>query len=659
MSRSNLDDPPGLVKTLESIFGEGGLLSAVLPNYERRPQQNRMALAVATALSAGRRLLVEAGTGTGKTLGYLIPAILSGRKVLVSTGTKTLQDQLILNDLPFLKRHFPVRFHAVSLKGKSNYLCLYRYKRFCEEPRFVDPADAARFAGVRKWASETVAGDRSELAGLPEDSPLWRELSVDGDACLGQSCPELAACHLMRARQESAAADLVVVNHHLFFSDLALAEQRFARVLPHYDAVIFDEAHQLEETATHYFGVSVSSFRIQDLCHDAARELRHARLDREDDRRIRSDLESVRLSADRLFSRFRRGVERYRIDPREDAPPLRSEAAGLASGLDRLHETIDGARPRREGLSHLGERAASIRSDLEIFFHPPSSDFVFWCDVREKGVLLSASPIRVDEILWERLFSGGTPIVLTSATLSTGGNFAHVRKRLGIREAEELILDTPFDFARQAILYLPRHLPDPRRPEFVQAAAEEIRRILLKTRGRALLLFTSRQNLNEVHRLLADALPFPLLRQGDQPKAALIERFKREVPSVLFGTASFWQGIDLPGEALSCVVVDRLPFSPPTDPLVQARLSALEEEGLDPFTSYQIPTAVLTLKQGLGRLIRHGRGRGVLAVLDVRLTRKSYGGYFLKELPPCSLAHDLADLDRFLGRGEGGGGQKL
>lgn len=647
MLPSSVDNPFDIVKELREIFRKGGLLSRTLPNFEWRPQQEKMALAVAQSLIERSRLLVEAGTGIGKSLAYLIPAILSGHKIVVSTGTKTLQDQLIQKDIPFLSLHLPTQFRAVSLKGKSNYLCLYRYKRFSDEPRFVEPRDSERFDRVRSWASEMTTGDRAELSGIAETSVLWQELSVRGESCLGTECPEFTNCYLMRARQEAAAADIVIVNHHLFFADLALREGGYGQVLPHYDSVIFDEAHQLEEVATQYFGFSISTYRIQELHRDSIRELRYARLEQVQGVSMQFHLDALWNCADHFFALFRKKPERYRLNPERFSLQLLSEAEKIVGALDFFRKEAEAVEPRREGFVQLAERASAMKEDLLRFFEHQSPGYVFWCDVQERGVRLSANPLDVADILKNSLFSQAIPTILTSATISINGGFAYIQDRLGIEDTETMVVDSPFDFSKQAILYIPKEMPHPHHPEFLKAAADQIQQIVLRTHGRAFVLFTSRKALEQTHRLLEGRLPFPLLRQGEEPKGVLLDQFQRQTDSVLFGTASFWQGVDVPGDALSCVIIDKLPFAPPTDPLVEARLSLLETQGIDPFTSYQLPVAILTLKQGLGRLIRHRQDRGVLAVLDTRLIKKPYGKRFLRDLPSFAVTRDLAALDSF------------
>lgn len=597
----------------------------------------KMAAAVAEALERQGTLLVEAPTGTGKTWAYLIPAALSGKRVVISTGTKTLQDQLFKKDLPLLAQSLPARFTYSLMKGKANYLCLHRFDQFIEQPTLPSVEIESDFERLRLWSIQTATGDRAELVDLPEGAPLWQEVSVKGEACLGSGCPTYDRCHITRMKQEAAGSDLIVVNHHLFFADLALKERSYGEVLPRYDAVIFDEAHLLEEIATQYFGVSISSYRLEDFVRDLEREVRFSQPAKS---ACLEQAKRVLIASSRFFHLFRRGEERYRLTRAFFSKETVSAGQALLSSLDLLRQQINALPVRSNGMSHLAERIEMLSADLHLFLSEEASQFTLWGESRRLGVSLYASPLDVSDLLRGKLFGKEIPIVLTSATLSSGGadhpagGFTFVKERLGIDAAEEAILPSPFDFERQALLYLPADLPSPSSPRFLPEISEEIVRILRASEGRAFLLFTSWRNLEEVYRRIAGRVPYLLLKQGDQPKHALIETFRREVSSVLLGTTSFWQGVDVPGEALSCVVIDKLPFASPGDPLVAARIESLVGQERDPFMAFQLPAAVLSLRQGIGRLIRNCEDRGVIAILDNRLTRKEYGRFFLESLPP-------------------------
>lgn len=636
----------------------GGVLSSRLEYYELREPQIEMAERVTETLERGTTLLVEAATGTGKTWAYLIPAILSGKKVVISTGTKTLQDQLYLKDLPFLSKAFPGKFTFSMMKGKSNYLCLHRFGQFSQQPSFQNFEAESHFQDLQRWSTETRSGDRAEMIGLPEGNLLWQEVSVKGEACLGSQCPTYDSCYITRIKQEAAAADIVVVNHHLFFADLALKGISYGEVLPRYDAVIFDEAHLLEEVATQYFGVSISSYRIEDFVGDAQREFRFLQMgaagappaaheqNRHDSGR---QCGLILFHSNRFFQFFRGGEDRYRLTRDHFEPAVLAAGSELSQSLGLLRDHILSLRLKSDGVSHLLERIEGLRADLQLFLAIEEGEgaYVYWGERRGQGVFLYASPLDVSEILRDRLFQREIPMILTSATLMSQNGFEYLRGRLGIDAAEERVLASPFDYVKQTLLYLPGRLPSPTDRGFASAISDEIVQILEASRGRAFLLFTSWRNLEEVYRNISGRVPYLLLKQGDRPKHALIETFRREVSSVLLGTTSFWQGVDIQGEALSCVVIDKLPFASPTDPLFAARIESLIQQGKDPFMTLQVPSAILSLRQGIGRLIRNREDRGVIAILDVRVTTKEYGKYFLSSLPASKRTDTFQDVRAF------------
>ncbi len=629
------------------LFLPGGVFHTGMPGYECRTSQVAMAEAVAAALEGKETLLVEAPTGTGKTWAYLVPAILSGKKVVISTGTKTLQDQLYQKDIPLLASLMPDTFTSSVMKGKSNYLCWFRFNQWMEQdPLFGREPD---FKTLRSWLQTTATGDRAEMVSLPDEAPVWQDVSVKAEACLGGKCPEYERCFITRAKMAAAAADIVIVNHHLFFADLALRDGSYGAVLPHYDAVVFDEAHLLEEVAEQYFGISISSYRMEDFARDAMREFVSYQ-EEECARLCRHLLEESR----QFFSQFRRDRERYRLT-RQQITSKTEEAGGhLVLSLDRLKEAINLSKVQNEGASHLIVRIERLREDTMLFLEMEEATYLYWVETSATGVFLHASPLDVSTILRERLFSRGIPIILTSATLASqtgsGDDFNYVRGRLGIDVAEGLVLSSPFDYEKQTLLYLPKNLPSPGSDCFVTAISDEIIRILQTTGGRALLLFTSWKVLEDVYRNVRGRLPYLLLKQGDHPKQALLDLFRKEVTSVLFGTASFWQGVDVPGEALSCVIIDKLPFASPADPLVAARVTSLEQEGEDPFLAYQLPCAILLLRQGVGRLIRSRNDRGMIVILDNRVAKKWYGKFFLKSLPPVRKTNAFEEVHAFFNR---------
>jgi ATP-dependent DNA helicase DinG len=631
---------------MEKIFGREGLLSRVLEGFEYRPMQADMARAVESAISQGRPTVVEAGTGTGKTLAYLIPAVLSRRKTLISTGTKTLQDQLLHHDIPALREHLRPKFRAVCMKGRRNYLCLYRFHRFLRQPDLI-PSDEGRFSReLTAWAQQTRTGDRAELGWLPDDFGGWHAMTASAEQCLGQRCPHGEECFLARLRRDAAAAEIVIVNHHLFFADLAVRAGGYGQVIPAWEVAVFDEAHLLEEVAHHYFSVEVSSRRLQELLRDVASELRLAGTG---DRALAGLVETIGAVGGELFEAFPSTDRRQRFRPEalgknglqlwED---LRESLNNLAGRLVRKQELSD-------GLALCHRRTLELMDALHLVMDQGEPDLVYWYERRGKGTFLWASPVEVAPLLQDLLFHRPRPYIFTSATLAIGSDLSFFKKRLGLApDTPDLILESPFAYREQALIYLPRHLPPPDSPEFIPALADEVAAILEETGGRAFVLFTSHRNLREVHARLAQREQFTLLVQGERPKPALLERFRDEVASVLLGTASFWQGVDMPGETLSCVIIDKLPFAPPDDPMVAARLERIAAGGGNPFWDFQVPSALLMLRQGLGRLIRRTSDRGIMAIMDSRLYTRSYGKLFLGGLPEAVITDRREGIGKFL-----------
>jgi ATP-dependent DNA helicase DinG len=647
---------PSLSGGVAAVFAPGGPLASALDGFEARPAQLDMAAAVADVFAGGGILLAEAGTGIGKTLAYLVPAILSRQRVLVSTGTKNLQEQIYFKDLPVLRQTLGVPFTATYMKGRGNYLCLHRFDAMKDGPAIFPREDAAAIAIIAGWAARTETGDRAEMEDLPEDLPFWPEIAATSENCIGAECPRFNDCFVTKMRQRAAESELVIVNHHLLCADASVRQSAFGEVIPSCKFAIIDEAHQLEDVATQYFGRQISNYRFDDFTRDVDRAIA-AKLVPDPDAadRLRDDADNVRDGARLLFGtlqmlRFETGSRQAESRIRVKAPQLEgpaSDAATLIRALEALEATIALTKDVPEDVLALGTRAKELREDVRFLTRADDPGHVFYLEIRGRGVFLRSSPIDVSDIIREMLFDRMTATVLTSATLSVDGRFDYVRGRLGIRRAHEARLPSEFDYARQAILYLPKKMPDPRSPLFVEAAAREVVEILRCTDGRAFVLFTSYANLRQVHQFASTRIPYPILVQGSAPRSALLREFKSTPNAVLFATSSFWQGVDVVGEALSCVIIDKLPFASPGDPITSARIEAINAAGGNAFGEYQIPLAILALLQGLGRLIRHRTDRGVLAILDPRLRTMGYGRRFLASMPPAPITHDLASLDMF------------
>jgi len=632
-----------------------------VPEFEPRPGQRDMAAAVARVLARGGTLLVEAGTGTGKTLAYLAPAILSGHRVLVSTGTKNLQEQIYYKDLPVLRDALGVPFTATYMKGRGNYLCLHRFENVHDDVEAGSPADRIYLTMVENWAATTETGDRAELEELPEDVPFWSNIAATNENCIGTTCPEYEACFVTRMRQRAAASDVVIVNHHLLCADAAVRQGAYGEVIPECAYVVIDEAHQLEDVATQYFGVGVSNFRAEELVRDldralAARPVEDARgdlgraMNRVEDR---SRLFFGELMLSRSHPSFAgrggpsgSGDDRVRLVP-SMLEPVHDAGAQLLDALGGLEAAVTLLQDAPEDVRASGRRAAEIRDDLRFLLQANDRDYVYYIEWRSRGVFLRASPIDVSSLVRNLLLDRFAAAILTSATLAVEGSFGYVRSRLGIERGEELQLDSEFDFRSQAILYLPKRMPSPKTPAFAEAAGVEVVEILRRTRGRAFVLFTSYAMLRAVQARVQASLEYPVLVQGSAPRSTLLRQFRSTPHAILLATSSFWQGVDVVGDALSCVIIDRLPFASPGDPVVAARIEAVVSKGGDGFADLQVPLAILTLLQGLGRLIRHRQDRGVLAILDPRIRTMPYGRRFLVSLPPAPVTSNLAEIERF------------
>ena len=667
-----------LIHLVGASFSESGALSRVVDGYEPREGQRRMAAAVAEVIADGGTLLSEAGTGTGKTLAYLIPAILSRQRVLVSTGTKNLQEQIFFKDLPALQRALNVPFTATLMKGRSNYLCLHRWEMYRDGVegktsaggRLIESGDEVLLPVLKDWAAQTKTGDRAELKELPEDLPMWKEISAEAEACLGSRCPRYGDCYVTLMRQRAQESDVVIVNHHLLCADAAVRNSTFGEIIPAGPTLVVDEAHQLEDIATQFFGVGFSNYRVDDLIRDGQRLLT-----------VTPDIDDLARALERVADRSRmffsglsteRALKTNEARARYTAEGMEAhfeDGMMLVGALEGLEATVALAGKRlakenrpddssdangpndqndsNELASAIQRRAGELRSDLRLLMRADDPDFVYYVESRGRGLFLRASPIDVSRTVREALFKRFRSVVLTSATLAVDNSFSYVKGRLGLDSAEEVRVRSEFDYRTQALLYLPRRMPPPKAPTFGEAAARETIELLKRSRGRAFVLFTSYAVLRIVQQFVEMSLEYPILVQGSAPRSVLIDRFRSTPNAVLLATSSFWQGVDVVGEALSCVIIDKLPFASPGDPVVSARIDAIAAEGGDAFSDYQVPLAILALQQGLGRLIRHRTDRGVLAILDPRVKTMGYGRRFLASLPPAPVTHDLDAVAHF------------
>jgi ATP-dependent DNA helicase DinG len=677
--------PNGKDSSLYQFFAPGGVLAHTHPAYEFRRGQLQMAQSVEQALEEKRHLIVEAGTGTGKTLAYLMPVIRSGKRVIISTGTKNLQEQLFYKDIPFLEqalfgaaasgakgsRHLSVCY----MKGRNNYLCRKKLYDLTDQPVLSGLEEIEQYQAISAWEKTTATGDRAELAELPETSALWHKLDARADACIGQKCSEFERCFVTEMRRRGMESDIIIVNHHLFFADLAIKLQAEgaadAGILPEAAAVIFDEAHELEDVAGNYFGISVSNLRVDDLARDVETSMQHNRMLSAS---ISGALGSLREKSQFFFSLLPPGEGRFAFETRREfLEENGDEFLALNQALTRLAGELEALPQKPEEIFNFARRAQELQVQLAFALESDDRNTVFWIERRggranspqrhratekakegfqnRQNVFLQATPIDVGPILRECLWSKLECAVLTSATLAVGGGFEYIRQRLGFEHARESVLPSHFDYENQALFYVPPDLPDARAPQFTAKAAERIQRLLEITRGRAFVLFTSYAQMNDIYQRLLGFLDYPMLRQGDAPKSALLEEFRLTPNAVLFATSSFWQGVDVQGEQLSCVIIDRLPFAVPSDPIVAARVKAIDADGGNAFFQYQVPAAVITLKQGFGRLIRSLHDRGLLVLLDNRILKKQYGRVFIDSLPNYKKTTDLRVVEEFFGLG--------
>jgi ATP-dependent DNA helicase DinG len=699
---SNRSAPRAKDASLHQFFAPGGVLSRTHPAYEFRRGQLQMAQAVEQALEEKRHLIVEAGTGTGKTLAYLLPVIRSGKRVIISTGTKNLQEQLFYKDIPFLEAALfgepgsgdgeqqisraarndkeSARNDKVSgklsvcyMKGRNNYLCRKKLYDLRDQPILNGFEEIEQYRAVAAWEKTTATGDRAELAELPEASALWHKLDARAEACTGQKCSEFERCFITEMRRKAMESDIIIVNHHLFFADMAIKQQAEgapdAGILPDAAAVIFDEAHELEDVAGNYFGISIGNLRVEDLARDVEASLQHNKMM---SATLSGAIGNLRERSQFFFSMLPPGEGRFAFDGRREfLEENGDEFIALNQALTRVAGELEGLAQKPEEIFNFVRRAQELQVSLQFAMESEDRNTVFWIERRgrtfspqrhrdtekekshgRQNVFLQATPIDVGPILRECLWSKLECAVLTSATLAVGGGFEYIRQRLGMEHARESVLPSHFDYENQALFYVPPDLPDARDSQFTLKAAERIRKLLEISRGRAFVLFTSYAQMNDVYQRLLGELEFPMLKQGDAPKSALLEEFRLTPHAVLFATSSFWQGVDVQGDQLSCVIIDRLPFAVPSDPVVAARVKAIDADGGNAFFQYQVPAAVITLKQGFGRLIRSLNDRGLLVLLDNRILKKQYGRVFIDSLPNYKKTTDLRVVEGFFGVGE-------
>lgn len=634
------------IPTVGAFFRPGGLLAQWHDRYEFRAGQGEMAGEIAQALDEKRHLLVEAGTGTGKTLAYLVPALVSGQRIIISTGTKALQEQLFYKDVPFLEDHLGHSLRVAYMKGRANYLCLQKYHDAAKRPVLSGLEEVEDYAQIRAWEEGTETGDRAELKELSARATVWEKMDARRELCSGQKCEFFEDCYITKMQQRARQADIIIVNHHLFFADLALRDDDFGSVIPNYQAVVFDEAHEIEDVAGRHFGLQVSNYRFDELRRDVqAMAGQHEFGSME----LNRALDAIRTRAERFFALFGGYPEGHSGLTGREKIADRDEYAKLGNALEALGNLLELVDGEIDAVLPLQRRTKELSEELRFLVEGNDERYVYWVERRGRGTFLQATPIDVAEILAERLFGAVDTVVLTSATLAVADDFSFIRGRLGLESTRELVVPPHFNYAEQTLFYVPLELPDPRADGYSEQAAREITRVIEITEGRAFVLFTSHQQMQKIHDEVSWQTPYPTLVQGSAPNNALLEEFRGTPNCVLFGTGSFWQGVDVQGEQLSCVIIDKLPFAVPSDPVVAARIRNVEKGGGKPFFDYQIPQAVISLKQGFGRLIRAKADRGALVLLDRRIAMQRYGQVFFDSLPAYTYTNRREDVERFFG----------
>ncbi len=630
--------------SVKDVLSDSGPLAASLPGFAPRLQQQQMAEAIEKALGEKSLLVAEAGTGTGKTFAYLVPSLLSGKKILISTGTKNLQDQLYHKDIPLVQKALGIPVSAALLKGRANYLCPQRLELAFEDNQSLIRPVIDKLRRIAEWGGRTRIGDRAEVNDIAEDDIIWSRVTSTADNCLGQECPSLNDCYLVKARRAAQAADIVVINHHLLFADMSLREQGFGELLPMADAVILDEAHQLSEVASSFFGIALSGNQLLELARDSEAVF-HKEIHEGHELPKACDELSKAVRDMRLAMGVAQRRGRWLEFQHNKA--LQNTIQTLATSLVKLHNLLEPLAERSKDLESCYRRCLDLSERFTLATGQPDDTYIHWFETHKRSFAIHLTPLDISENFQAHLKAMPGAWVFTSATLSVNGGFNHFVSQLGLHEATTKSWDSPFDFQRQAMLYLPNNLPEPNQSNYTSAVVEVAKPVLAASGGRAFMLFTSHRALREAAELLKDQCDYPVLIQGDAPRDMLLEQFRRAGNAILLGTSSFWEGVDVRGEALSCVIIDKLPFASPGDPVLQARLEAMRHQGQNPFMDFQLPQAVIMLKQGAGRLIRDVNDTGVLMICDPRMKSKPYGRIFLASLPNMRQTRDISDVVRF------------
>ncbi len=629
---------------VDSFFSAEGALSKVIPGYTPRNSQLEMATAIADAISANENLIAEAGTGTGKTFAYLVPAIYSRKKVIVSTGTKNLQDQLFNKDLPVVRQAINVPFKAALLKGRANYLCTYRLENALNSSFGYSKQDAGALASIKAWSKRTKIGDISEISDVDENDPVWAQATSNVDNCLGQECKDYADCFLVKARKKAQESEIIVVNHHLLCADWSLRETGFGELLPNAEVVIIDEAHQLSEIASNFLGVTLSAKQLNELAADTLVEYFKDAKDMPD---LRTACEDLQFEVKDLRLAFGMELRRGEWKEIEQNPKISSALESVHKQLERLAEQLELASVRTKGLESCFDRVEELESVLDSLIHDDSGKWIRWYETHSKSVTMSKTPLDIAAEFKSFMRQHQASWIFTSATLSVNNNFTHFSKGLGLFETESHSWESPFDFQAQSLFYHPKGLPKPTEADYTEKIVEFSLPVIEASKGRTFFLFTSHRALKIAAEIIQDRVDYPVLVQGTRAKAVLLEQFKEKGNAVLMATSSFWEGVDVRGDALSCVIIDKLPFASPGDPVLKARLQAMEKQGRNPFFEYQLPTAVIALRQGVGRLIRDINDKGVLMVCDPRLLKRAYGHMFLNSVPDMRRSREIADVEEF------------